>query len=336
VSAGEEVSVGAADSRSDLIDRDELRSGRAVSSLERRLEQLPDSHPASPHYERDTRAREADARPLTDTEHAEHVADVRTRLDEAREAGLATDVQFTIDMKHEIWSDEREAMHDALLEDLYGAASSVPNEHLAIVAGGIAGAGKTTVLADHARIDLTRYLMINPDLIKEEMARRGLVPEVSGLAPMEASELIHEESSHIAKRLAHRAQADGKNVIWDVTMSKESSTDERVTWLRDAGYGRITGIFVDVSIEVSTRRADSRYRQGHDDYVAGHGLGGRYLPPEMIAAQADSQWGTKNRANFEHVKHRFDGWARYDNSVDNRAPVLAESHYADRDDPGGA
>ena len=33
---------------------------------------------------------------------------------------------------------------------------------------------------------------------------------------MEASYLAHEESSHVAKRLARRAQADGKNVIWDI------------------------------------------------------------------------------------------------------------------------
>ena len=44
--------MGAADSRSDLIERNELRAGKAVSSLERRLEQLPDSHPASPRYAR--------------------------------------------------------------------------------------------------------------------------------------------------------------------------------------------------------------------------------------------------------------------------------------------
>jgi predicted ABC-type ATPase len=333
--------MGAADARPELADRDDLRGARAVASLQRRLERLPDNHPASPRYVRDAHgpaepdrpdaadgSAETEVRPLTDAEHADHVADVRVRLEKARAAGLSTDVQHTIDDEREIWSDEREALHDALLDDLYGQAASVPNELKAVIAGGIAGAGKTTVLTKHARIDLGCYLMINPDLIKEEMARRGLIPEVAGLTPMEASELVHEESSHIAKRLAHRAHTDGKNVIWDVTMSKLSSTEERIDWLIDAGYRRIDGVFVHISSEVSARRVDGRHRDGHEDHRAGVGYGGRWLPGEMAMAQQDAQWGTRNRAVFERVKHRFDSWSIYDNSVDGRAPVLVETHGA--------
>ena len=73
--------------------------------------------------------------------------------------------------------------------------------------------------AGFADIDRSQYLTINPDNIKEELAKRDLIPKVEGLSPMEASDLVHEESSHIAKQLAMRAQADGKNVIWDITMS---------------------------------------------------------------------------------------------------------------------
>ena len=79
------------------------------------------------------------------------------------------------------------------------------------MAGGLGGAGKTTILTEHADIDLTQYLMINPDNIKEEMARRGMIPDIDGLSPMEASDLAHEESSYLAKRLARRADAEGKN-----------------------------------------------------------------------------------------------------------------------------
>lgn len=319
--------MGAADARPELVERDELRSVRAVASLQRRLERLPDSHPASPRYVRETPAPpEPDTRPLTDAEHADHVTQVRSVLDKTQAAGLSTDRQYTIDEENEIWSDEREAIHDALVDDLYSRAASVPNDYEAVIAGGIAGAGKTTVLTDYAGIDLSRYLMINPDLIKEEMAQRGLVPEVDGLTPMEASELVHEESSAIAKRLAHRAHADGKNVIWDVTMANVSSTEKRISSLGDAGYRRVLGLFVDITVDVSTRRVDSRHREGHDEYRAGIGLGGRYLRPEMTAAQQDAEWGTRNRATFERVKHRFDGWSVYDNSVDGKAPVLVESY----------
>jgi predicted ABC-type ATPase len=322
--------MGAADARPELAERDDLRAVRTVGSLERRLERLPDGHPASPRYVRETRGpAEPDVRPLTDAEHADHVTQVRGLLDKARAAGLSTDIQHTIDDMNEIWSDEREALHDVLVDDLYCQAASVPNDHQAIIAGGIAGAGKTTVLTEYAGIDLKCYLMINPDVIKEEMARRRLIPEIEGLTPMEASEVVHEESSRIAKRLAHRAHADGKNVIWDVTMSKASSTEERIDWLTDAGYRRIEGIFADISTGVSARRVDARHREGHEEYRAGIGDGGRYIPWEMTAAQEDAEWGTRNRAVFERVKHRFDTWSRYDNSVDGRAPVLVEAYRPD-------
>ena len=135
--------------------------------------------------------------------------------------------------------------------------------------------------------------MINPDDIKEEMARRGMIPEIDGLSPMEASELAHEESSHLAKRLARRAQADGKNLIWDITMSSEGTTASRIDDLRKAGYTQVDGLFVDISIETSIRRTESRHREGHDKWRTGKGLGGRYVPPEVIESQADSEWGSK-------------------------------------------
>jgi hypothetical protein len=111
-------------------------------------------------------------------------------------------------------------------------------------------------------------------------------------------------------------------------MSKVSSTEERIDWLREAGYRRIDGIFVHITSEISARRVDARHREGHDEYRAGVGHGGRWLPEGLAAAQEDAEWETKNRATFEQVKHRFDSWSIYNNSVDGRAPVLVEAHHA--------
>jgi predicted kinase len=312
-------------------DRDELRQ---------RLQRLPPGHPSSP-LEADgtprpqepglacrepsdaAELREADRQPLTDAEHAEHVNEVRAQLDKARADGLATDRQHTIDPAREIWSDQRDAMHDSIIDGLYARASDVPCERRAIIAGGLPGAGKSTVLERYAGIDRSQYLTINPDDVKEEMARRDMIPPVSGLSPMEASDLVHEESSHIAKRLAHRAYADGKNVIWDITMSSRVSTENRVTALRTQGYGRIEGVFIDVAVDVSVSRAESRHREGEDSYRAGDGYGGRFVPAELIRAKTDPEWGSCNRKTFEDVKDHFDCWYRYDNS--GSTPILAES-----------
>ncbi len=279
---------------------------------------------------------------MTDAEHAEHIGEVKARLAAAQAAGLDTHVLHTVDRGYEVWSHERRLVHDSLLRAMYARAAGVPCEHRAIIAGGLPGAGKTTVLGQHARVDLSRYLTINPDRIKAELALRGLLPEVDGLTPMEAARLAHEESSHIAKRLAHRAQADGKNVIWDVTMSRPKTCADRIAALVAAGYTRVDAMFVDVPVHVSLARADARHREGHDAYRAGLGVGGRFVPRELILAQADSYWGSVNRATFEFVKDQFTTWARYDNSADGRdarlvaASISRDGHRGRRTGPARA
>jgi predicted ABC-type ATPase len=264
-------------------------------------------------------------RPLTDAQWSERVADVRIRLADAHEQDLDTDIQYTIDGAGEIWLEDRIAVHTTIIEHFLAKSSHVPCEYKALIAGGLGGAGKSTTLDQDASIDRSQYLTINPDNIKVEMAERGLIPDVDGLTPMEASELVHEETSYIAKQLALRAQAEGKNIIWDITMSTRNSTERRIDELRESGYDRVDGIFVDIPVELSIDRADFRHRVDHEDYRNGDGFGGRYVPPEVTRAQADPHWGSQNRRTFEEVKQRFDSWSLYDNSVHGRAALLIEA-----------
>jgi predicted ABC-type ATPase len=266
-----------------------------------------------------------DVKPLTDTEYAEHVWEVRERLDQAQAAGLATDDKYTIDDDGELWLEEREVFQDAIVKDLYAAAADITSERRAIMAGGLPGAGKTTVLETCTEIDRSRFLTINPDDIKEEMAQRGLIPHVEGLSPMEASDLVHEECSLIAKRLANVAQAEGKNIIWDITMSSRSTTEQRINELRSNGYAHIEGIFVNIPTEACKERAEARHRVGHEEYRAGKGEGGRLIPEDLIDRNSDPVWGSSSRRTFEDVKHRFDRWSLYDNSGDGLPPALAHS-----------
>jgi predicted ABC-type ATPase len=315
--------------------------------LSRRLASLPEGHPSSARAADGSRrqpsvslrdleagADEAPAdrvRPLTDAEWSDHVRDVRIRLADAKHAGLATFERYTTDPDHSRWTRDRRHLHAEIVRALYDAASGVPNDHKAIIAGGLAGAGKTTVLEKHAGIDRSQYLTINPDDIKAEMAKRGMVPKVDALSPMEASDLIHEESSYVARQLATRAKADGKNVIWDITMSDRAKTEKRIEELRTAGYEQIDGIFIDIPIDVSVRRADARHHEGEDDYRSGKGLGGRYVPSEIITAQEDERWGCQNRRTFEEVKDQFDHWSRFDNGVDDRDPIRVDASSLDAD-----
>jgi predicted kinase len=296
-----------------------------TDGLARRLAALGDSHPSGDGYA-DRTVRRADEPPrLTDAERAQHLAEVRETLATSHAGGLATDRFYTTDERRKIWTPERLERQEQVVNDSYAAAANVPCEGKAIMAGGLPGSGKTTVLTEQARIDLASYLMINPDKIIEVMAERGMVPDLAGLTPMEASDLVHEESSLIAQRLAMRAHADGKNVIWDITMSSLESTEKRIDDLREFGYSRVEAIFVDIPVATSIQRADARHREDHDSYRAGEGLGGRYIAPEIIRAQADPDWGSLNRRTFEQVKPKVDAWRQYDNSVRGRAAQLVDS-----------
>jgi predicted kinase len=342
-------------SASDGLERAALSQSGDLEVLRQRQLRLPPGHPSSPaaddrpepagpavdhRDEPNTRpttdaarhsdspdvsaADAADWQPLADAEFAERVETVREGLEWARDQRLATDEQYLADRAPGIWVRERRDAHDAIIGDLYRESANVPCERQAIMAGGLGGAGKSTVLDKYAGVDRSRYLTINPDDIKEAMAERGLIPELDGLSPMEASDLVHEESSHIAYQLADKAMKDGKNIIWDITMSRLESVLERLDGLDQLAYST-NGVFVDISTDVAVERADARHRAGHEDYRAGIGFGGRYVPPEVIQAQADPEWGSINRRTFEQVKSRFTEWAVYDNSVTGREPRLVEA-----------
>ncbi|MDQ2874785.1 MAG: zeta toxin family protein [Actinomycetota bacterium] len=263
-------------------------------------------------------------RPLADTEWSERYTEVRAVTFDARRVGLETNQQNTIDDLNQIWTRERTAAHETIISDYLARSSDVPRDHNAVIAGGLGGAGKTTVLEEHAGIDLSQYLTINPDHIKVDLAERGLLPELDGVTPMEASDLAHEETSYIAKQLAGQAREQGINIIYDITMSSLESTEKKIDDLRLSGYEQIVGVFVDIPIETSVARAEARHRAGHELYRAGEGFGGRLVRPELIHDQADSEWGSQNRRTFERVKYQFDSWSLYDNSVEGRAPLLIE------------
>jgi hypothetical protein len=220
--------------------------------------------------------------------------------------------------------EERLLMHREIIDDLLDQAEArgVAHNREAIMLGGMGGAGKSAALESDAvkalGIEKDQFLTINPDDIKEIMAERGMIPRYGRLTPMEASVFIHEESSNIALRLAREAVARDMNVAWDMTMHSESSALTRLHMT--PGY-RTTGIFVDVPVEQSWVSAYGRYLRGANAYRAGDGLGGRFVPRELIEQQTDAtgEFLSRNGAAFESVKDQglFDRWFRFDNTAQN-------------------
>lgn len=267
-------------------------------------------------------AQQANAKkPMTDAEFAKRTEMLEKTLDQKT---VDAHSSSTLHKTNGMWNEDRAKMHRDIVDHLFAEKAHVPSEGKAVIAGGLGGAGKTTTLKGHAGINPDDWLTINPDDVKEEMAKRGMVPDVPGhpeLSPMERATLIHQESGHIAEMLANKAYDEKKNVIWDITMGHGGwIKDGLLNDLHQRGYNNVRGVFVDIPVETSVQRAMGRYRAGVDEFRAGKpdALGGRYVPPHIIRAQKAGNT-TVNRGVFDELKSLFDDWSLYDNS--GTAPV---------------
>lgn len=234
---------------------------------------------------------------------------------------------------HTVWSPDRVAVHNAILNDVYAGAAHVPNNGQAIITGGLPGSGKSSGLAtafDSHLLDGSEkeYLTLNPDIMKEELANRGLIPDektdpvLAGLSPMEKAALIHEESSYLTSQLAERAYADRKNVLWDITMNSRGSVEKRLNALDAGGYEKQM-IFTEATIETAASRAAGRYERGQAGYENGtNTLGGRFVSSSIGAAKVNDEWGTENRAVYESLKDRADKFVAID--TNGQPPKIIE------------
>ena len=248
------------------------------------------------------------------------------------------------------YNDHRRTMQNQILNAYGELAQSVPNERRCIMTGGPMGAGKSTLLrkgaskqgsiagdlgVKYASYDPatgdgigppTNFVILSADDISEQMATKRMIPTVDHLDPMETATFVHEEASHLSKRLATQMVTQGKNVIWDFSMSSERAIASRMRDLHEEGY-HTAALFVDVSPSQSNAAAQRRARQGHDQWLAGIGPGGRTPPTSHVMASAMGTGGpyrSKNRVAFETMKGQFDQTITVDNE-NYAAKIIGET-----------
>jgi predicted ABC-type ATPase len=260
--------------------------------------------------------RPGEHQPLSDQEYEQHTHKIEQALKDAVAAGESTDSKYGIDVPAGVWQPERAKMHEQIANDIYGRqATTAKSTGDAMILGGLGGAGKSTVLKNNLGADMKDWVVVNPDDVKEEMIRHGMIPDVPGLSPLEASALVHEESGHIANLVAARAMADRKNLIYDITMSGKGSVQKRLDKLKAAGYNKPQGVFVDIPVEKSVESALARHRRGLEEHRQGIGHGGRYVPPAVIRqAGASETHNSINRDVFDSLAGQFGSRRLFDRS----------------------
>jgi predicted kinase len=266
--------------------------------------------------------------PMSEQAATQRMEMVHGAISDAQERGMSTDAMYTFtDSQGNLqWNAERAFQHAQIVESILARSEHVPQDRKGVIAGGLPGAGKTTTLQDAGIVDPRDYISINPDDIKEEMAARSMIPHVEGLTPMEASTLVHQEAGSIADALAHRAMSDGRNVMWDVTMSNGQATEWAMSEMRKNGYRKIDGLFVDVPAAVSEARVQARWQDGVERWLGGDqtSYGGRYVPPSVTRRAHGTGDVSTPRRTFESLKDGFSTWALYDNSSEGEQARLLE------------
>ena len=205
--------------------------------------------------------------------------------------------------KNKKWKPERAKMHEEILTELMDKYKSVPSDRKVVFSAGLPGAGKTTVLTQYENLDVNNWATVSSDDFKEILAERGYVPEIEGLTPMEASTLVHEESSYLADELLKRLGNEGKNIIYDFTCKNKDTALERIEALKKYNYQveNMQFVFVDIPIDTAKERAKGRYRfdlnkgienDHNNQMLVDQGkpseqkktMGGRFLPEEIITS----------------------------------------------------
>lgn len=250
-----------------------------------------------------------------------HVARADAKLQHPDTLKLATERTHahTDERGNIVWNRERQKMQQEVVNNVLReqVKAGAKAQRKALFLGGLPGAGKTRSLDKIDGLNESDYVTINPDIFKAELAKRGLVPKVAGLSPMEASSLAHEESSHMALMLAREARARGLNIIWDITMNKPSSVETRLEPLREAGYNA-NAVFVDIPHAMSIESVKLRHKGGYRKQISdksGKHLGERLVPSGHVSAgQSRKGSSSANYDAFQEVKHLFDGFKLYSNA----------------------
>lgn len=228
------------------------------------------------------------------------------------------------------WTPERAAQHEEMYDELLANVqrAGIPRDHDALALGGLPGSGKSSSLRpggpaaslgvvswepDQPVPDGATHVSINPDVIKEMMIDRGMLPEglSTDLKPREQVTFIHGESAYLSNLFSQRLADDGYNMVLDRTMESESAATRSMVPLAENGY-RFRGLFADIPIDESKASVRKRYL---DQALTPRG--GRFVASSVMGNRRSTTGRSlsKNRDAFDALVAR--DWFTSAQVIDN-------------------
>ena len=204
-----------------------------------------------------------------------YLKEAKRRLDESRHE----DTEAKYKRPDGTWDPERVAkVHEPIIKHfLNDKAAAKPGERpKAVFLIGPFGAGKSTQ-AHLVNDIMPHYTLLNPDDIKQQM------PDDQGWNATN----LHEESSHINKQIASRAQAANHSLLYDGSGQNSQKMNDLATEL--AKTHDVHVVHVTVPKHVSVYRAASRFLDNNPFGMSGKGKPGRFVDLKYVHDDVDSK-----------------------------------------------
>jgi hypothetical protein len=233
-------------------------------------------------------------------------AHVRDRDDERN---LTTHERYYLDDGR--WDPERVTIHDRYVrEGMEGAQTT--DSPVVYMTGGGAAAGKTSGLLKNPGTGIPGEGMVR---VNADDAKKAL-PEFANVDPENAAFLVHDESSHMSKRLLFESLGNGHSVVYDaVGDSGIDNLAAKVQEMRDSGAAAVYADYATVSLATALARAAKRAADPNSPDF------GRVVKPSIIRAQYHDIPVTVTAAIERDVFDRLRVW-----STESRPPVLLATY----------
>lgn len=237
-------------------------------------------------------------------EHGLTREDVLAQMDKAREDSknvVSSQARNSVDGKY---TKERSELHQKIVDDLTRGKQS-QDQPLALITGGLPGAGKSSILETDAYSEFNKNAVpIASDEIKSMLAKADGIEKL-GVHAFE----YHEESRDVVNLLTNAAVSRKLNMVLDTTMSRTGKTIKMVDAMHKNGY-RVEVAFANLPLHKSVHRAAFRFLET-----------GRFVDPYAIAMYDATPGNT-----FEAVKNSVDKWSYWNTDVPfGQTPILVSS-----------
>jgi len=152
------------------------------------------------------------------------------------------------------YTPERVKLHDEIVAKIIATATPV-DDPVSYIMGGGPAAGKSSSIRSGQVSPPKNSVMIAGDELKAELPE---YKEMFAKKNMGAASMVHEESSHLSKRIQKEASLAGYNTLLDGTGDSSVKKLREKTDLMRAKGQKVVGVYATVSTETAVKRNVAR------------------------------------------------------------------------------